>query len=103
MKTKRLEPTFGPETRFELSTNSPATLVVPAEELERLSSRLLLERLSDVPETTLRRSLTDAASEAVALAAETFVPLLVFPALFEEKAYLALRTSVSHSVDVVGV
>jgi hypothetical protein len=60
--------------------------------LERLKNALLFERLGD--ETRYNTYVRRAANEAAALAWVTPYPLLVFPALFEEKADLALAQAV---------
>jgi hypothetical protein len=82
---------FGPETRFDVRPESPAPFRAFQEtELERLKNRLLRERLAVTAEPELNVPLRRAANEAAALAWITAVPLLVFPALFEEKARTAL-------------
>ena len=58
--------------------------------LERLKNRLLRSELNRVAEVELTAPVRRAANEAAALAWETTVPLLVFPALFEEKVRTAL-------------
>jgi hypothetical protein len=87
----RVPAEFGAEKRFELRPVPPAPFRATQEsELERLKTRLLTERLARArPE--LNASLRRAANEAAALAWVTFYPLLVFPALFEEKSAVALR------------
>lgn len=85
MKTNRitLEAEFGADTRFDLL---PATYhATTADEFERLKGKLLASRLQEAG-AKWEASLRDAAGEAAALAWTTHVPLLVFPALFEEKA-----------------
>jgi len=59
--------------------------------LERLKKELLFQRLGDAPRLNsyLRRAANEAAPCMV-----TPYPLLVFPALFEEKADLALAQAV---------
>ena len=82
---------FGPECRFELRTAPAAPFRATEEdELERLKSRLLRRELNRVGEVELTAPLRRAANEAAALAWVTAVPLLVFPALFEEKVRTAL-------------
>jgi hypothetical protein len=82
---------FGPETRFEVSPLPPAPFRAGHEdELERLKSRLLAERLGDTVGAEANSQVRRAANEAASLAWLTKYPLLVFPALFEEKADLAL-------------
>lgn len=90
-RTYRTVPTsFGPETRFEVTPAAPAPFRATQEtELERLKNRLLLATLEEAdPDNNvyLRR----AANEAAALAWVTPYPLLVFPALFEEKTETVL-------------
>jgi hypothetical protein len=89
--TNRIRAVFSPETRFELRPDAAATFRVTREsEFERLKNRLLAEQLAAAaPE--LNAPLRRAANEAAALAWMTFHPLLVFPALFEEKTATALR------------
>jgi hypothetical protein len=90
-KNKTRVPTeFGPETRFELR---PAPSVpfraVQETEFERLKNKLLAEQLiAATPE--LNAPLRRAANDAAALAWATVFPLLVFPALFEEKIAAAV-------------
>jgi hypothetical protein len=88
---KRVPTRFAPETRFEIKP-------VPANpfrawqetEFEGLKSRLLLERLEDVWDPNLNSQLRRAANEAASLAWLTSYPVLLFPALFAEKADAAL-------------
>jgi hypothetical protein len=81
---KRVPTRFAPETRFEVP--SVPFRGTHETELERLKRRLLRSLLDENagPEqnVTLRRAANDAAS----LAWLTPYPLLVFPALLEEKA-----------------
>ena len=82
---------FGPETGFEVKPVPPAPFRARQEtELERLKAVLLAERLEGRGEAQLLSYLRRAANEAAALAWVTRYPLLVFPALFEEKADAAL-------------
>jgi hypothetical protein len=79
---------FGAETGFELMPIAPVR--VPHEdEFERLKGKLLASRLQEAG-TKWDAPLRDAANEAAAVAWTTMVPLLVFPALFEEKAAAAV-------------
>ena len=88
---KRVPAKFGPETGFEAKPYSPAPFRARQEaELERLKAQLLAERLEGREETRLLSHLRRAANDAAALAWMTRYPLLVFPALFEEKADAAL-------------
>jgi hypothetical protein len=80
---------FGADTRFELRPTAPFNGTPEEEAFERLKTRLLATRLEESGaewETPLR----DAAGEAAALAWTTPIALLVFPALFEEKAATAI-------------
>ncbi|HUZ07891.1 MAG TPA: hypothetical protein VMV89_10445 [Candidatus Paceibacterota bacterium] len=81
---------FAPETRFEVRANPPAPFrAVQENEFERLKNKLLAEQLLDAaPE--LNVPLRRAANDAAALAWATAFPLLVFPALFEEKIAAAI-------------
>ena len=86
---KRVPTRFGPETRFEVKPAPPAPFrAIQQTEFEKLRHQLLSERLELEPE--LNSHLRRAANEAAALAWVTPYPLLVFPALFEEKAQTAL-------------
>lgn len=90
-KYKTQVPTrFAPETRFEVRANPPAPFRAFQEtEFERLKNRLLAEQLRDAaPE--LNVPLRRAANDAAALAWATVFPLLVFPALFDEKIAAAV-------------
>jgi len=60
-------------------------------EFEKLKYRLLTEKLLASGQPGLNAPLRRAANEAAALAWVTFYPLLVFPALFEEKSRAAIR------------
>jgi len=83
---------FGPETRFELRPAPPAPFRATQEtDFERLKNRLLTETLLATARPELNAAIRRAANEAAALAWVTFYPLLVFPALFEEKFHNALR------------
>ena len=83
---------FGPETRFALRPAPPAPFRATQEtEFERLKNRLLAETLDDAEQPELNAPLRRAANDAAALAWVTFYPLLVFPALFEEKSRTAVR------------
>jgi hypothetical protein len=83
---RRVPATFGPETGFEVEPNPPAPFRARQEaELERLKARLLAERLAGRWNPPLAYQVQRAANEAAALAWVTRYPLLVFPALFDEK------------------
>ena len=88
---RRVPTQFGPETGFEVKPIPPAPFRARQEaELERLKTRLLAERLETCREAQSDGQLRRAANEAAALAWVTPYPLLVFPALFDEKAEAAL-------------
>ncbi len=87
---KRIPTRFGPDTRFEVTPAAAPHRAVQAAELERLKDRLLQEQLPDTARPELEARVRQAASEAAALAWVTTVPLLVFPALFDEKIQAAL-------------
>lgn len=89
---KRVELKFAPETRFVVPTTNPGPFRVALEnDFERLKHRLLTDRLGSLKRPELNTVVRRAANEAAALAWVTFHPLLVFPALFEEKTAAALR------------
>ncbi|MDR3377043.1 MAG: hypothetical protein P4M10_00035, partial [Verrucomicrobiae bacterium] len=82
----KLEAIFGPETRFELLPSPPAPFrALQESEFERLKNRLVTETLLAAAQPESNTIIRRAANEAAALAWVTFYPLLVFPALFEEK------------------
>ena len=88
----RVAARFAPETRFELRPGPPVPFRATREdEFERLKRRLLTLQLAELPRPELNAPLRRAANEAAALAWVTLYPLLVFPALFEEKAAVAVR------------
>jgi len=91
MKTTRKVPTrFEPETKFELKPAASAPLRAAHEDrFESLKNKLLIERIEAAFEPSFQSHLQLAANEAAALAWITPYPLLVFPALFEEKAETA--------------
>jgi hypothetical protein len=92
MNRNKLLAKFGPETRFELQPAAAAPFRATQEtEFERLKNRLLTETLLATAQPELNAAIRRAANEAAALAWVTFYPLLVFPALFEEKIHHALR------------
>jgi len=91
-KLTRLPAEFSPETRFEVRPATATPFRAAQEnEFEQLKNRLLAEQLARNREPKLNAPLHRAANEAAALAWNTFFPLLVFPALFEEKTESALR------------
>ena len=85
-KRERLPTSFGPETRFEVRPTPPAPFRALQENLfEQLKNRLLSERLENAWVPDLSGQVRRAANEAASLAWVTAYPLLVFPALFDEK------------------
>jgi hypothetical protein len=88
----RVATRFVPETRFELQPGPPAPFRATREtEFERLKKKLLTLQLAELAKPELNTPLRCAANEAAALAWVTAYPLLVFPALFEEKTAAAVR------------
>lgn len=83
---------FGPETRFEVRPQPASPFRATREDdFERLKNRLLSETLYRLEDPTLNTPIRRAANEAAALAWVSYYPLLVFPALFEEKVRTATR------------
>jgi len=85
-KSRKVRTRFWPETRFKVKPLPAA--VARAEQHHRLAGlkdRLLGERLNEVPDARTEEHYRQAANEAAALAWVTAYPLLVFPALFDEK------------------
>lgn len=80
--------TFASETQFEVRPNP--FLAARENEFERLKAKLLAEQLFEA-KTELNAPLRRAANDAAAIAWATLYPLLVFPALFEEKIAAAIR------------
>ncbi len=90
MTTRNVKLRFEPLTRFEVTPVPAAPFRGTQEtELERLKARLLLELLNQSSDAELSAPLRRAANDAAALAWTTPFPLLVFPALLEEKAQKA--------------
>jgi hypothetical protein len=90
MKTSNTgrRPELAPNTGSAVTrTPNPATQET---ELEQLKQRLLDQLLSEDHEPEFAALLRHAANEAASLAWATPYPLLVFPALFEEKVERAL-------------
>jgi hypothetical protein len=82
---------FGPDTRFEITPAPPAPFrALQESEFERLKSAMLRQLLAEAFKPQYTIQLRRAANDAAALAWVTPYPLLVFPALFEEKARAAL-------------
>ena len=92
---RRVPTRFGPETRFDVKP-VPRALFRAAQEdrFEQLRNRLLAERLAAVLDPEFNPQVRRAANDAAALAWLTPYPLLVFPALFEEKAAEAMQRAV---------
>lgn len=86
----RVTARFAPETRLAVKPTAAGLRASQESELERLKKQLLSERLARVNQLGLTIPLQRAANEAAALAWVTQFPLLVFPALFEEKARTVL-------------
>jgi len=92
---RRVPTRFAPEIRFEVIPAPPAPFrAVQETALERLKTRLLVERLKELASAEFNCELRRAANEAAELAWVTCYPLLVFPALFEERAETALANAV---------
>jgi hypothetical protein len=90
-KYRRVPTEFGPDVGFEVNPSPPSPFRArQTAEFERLKAQLLAERLEAGWNLRLDSHLRRAANEAAALAWVTRYPLLVFPALFEEKAEAAL-------------
>lgn len=90
--SRRLPAWFAPETRFEVT---PSRTFHPRleldERLEGLKNQLLLDELNLATDPAAAPALRRAANEAAALAWLTPFPLLLLPALLEEKAADARR------------
>ena len=85
-ENRRVRTRFAREIKFEV-TPVPVAPFRAAQEarFQRLKSQLLRERLQDLVDPQVNSQLRRAANEAAELAWVTAYPLLVFPALFEEK------------------
>lgn len=87
----RIPTRFEPDTRFELKPAvAPPFRAAQETRFESLKSRLLIEKIEDAYDAELGPYLRRAANDAAALAWITPYPLLVFPALFAEKADAAI-------------
>jgi hypothetical protein len=85
-KYRALATEFGPVTRFEVTPTPTAPFrAVQESRFELLKTALTAERLQSLATAGYYASVRRAANEAAALAWTTPYPLLVFPALFEEK------------------
>ena len=91
-KLQRVATRFAPATRFAVTPVPAAPFRGTVEtELDRLKDGLLLRLLNETTEPELNAPLRRAANEAAALAWLTPFPLLLFPALLEEKAQTARK------------
>jgi hypothetical protein len=86
---------FGPNTRFALPivATAPDYRSGRETELDRLKDRLLAAELARTTNLEMNVLLRRAANDAVALVWLTPFPLLLLPALFEEKARAARRAA----------
>jgi len=85
-KSRSLEAKFSQEMRFEVCPIISAPFRGAVEwRLDQLKSKLLQPVLRGMRNSELESKLWWAAHEAASLAWMTPIPLLVFPALFEEK------------------
>lgn len=85
---------FGPNTRFAPPNIATTPFRGAAEtELDRLKDRLLAAELARTTNLEMNVLLRRAANDAVALVWLTAFPLLLLPALFEEKARAARRAA----------
>lgn len=90
VKNRRLPARFGEEIKFEVKPEAAAPFRdLQENRFEKLKTGLLEERLGATYDAETTAYLRRAANEAAALAWVTAYPLLVFPALFEEKAEAA--------------
>jgi hypothetical protein len=91
-RNKPLKTRFRADTRFEVSPAPSVPPRGPAEgDLDRLKERLVRPLLNTAHEPELNSALQLAANEAASAAWFTPYPLLVFPALLEEKLAGARR------------
>ena len=94
LKYRRVPAEFGPEVGFEVKPEAAGPFRLTIEDrFEALKARLLEERLSGADKPAWHAQVRGAANEAAALAWVTRYPLLVFPALFAEKAERAVRVA----------
>jgi hypothetical protein len=83
---------FATDTRFEVIPEPAAPFRGTLEtDLERLKAKLLAKLLRETPYPEFYALLRRAANEAAGLAWLTPFPLLVFPALLDEKAQEAVK------------
>ncbi len=90
-KDKNLPIQYGEETRFGVEARSVPFRATLETELERLKTRLIQGYLSEFAEPEFNRLLRQAANEAAAIAGTSAYPLLLLPALLDEKAREARR------------
>jgi len=87
---RRVPTVFAPDTSFEVAPTPVGPSNTLETRFERLRAQLVLDRLQESGNERLNSQVRQAANEAAALAWVTPYPLLVFPALFEERAQSAL-------------
>ena len=80
---------FGPETNYKIGLPGNSSRERLETAFEGLKHRLLFESLHEAAGPLIHGRIKRAAHEADVLARATAYPLLVFPALFEEKARAA--------------
>lgn len=85
----RLPARFKAETRFEVEVPAVPSRGETERDLESLKNKLMEKLLSEVPINTPFDRIRQAVSEATTLAWMTSYPLLVLPALIEEKVETA--------------
>lgn len=85
----RLPARFEAETRFEVSLPAVPSRGEMERHLESLKDRLMEKLVAEAPANTPHERLRQAVSEATTLAWMTTYPLLVLPALVEEKVEAA--------------
>ena len=89
---------FALDTKFDVTPQPAGPYRATAQtELEMLRERLLRELLNETTDAELNLLFRHAATEAVAIAVATGFPLLLLPALFEEKAEAARRYTRRHA------
>ena len=99
-KYRRVPTTFAPTVEFEVTTLPVAPYRLTEEgRFEQLKSRLLLEKLEVLEAPEFNSRLRRAANEAASLAWVTAYPLLVFPALFEERTEVVLGRNRPQELD----
>jgi hypothetical protein len=86
-KNRRVKARFEPDVRFDVE--AIPFRAAQTTELEQLKNLLLQERLRQVTDPAQNALLRRAANDAAALAWLTPFPLLLFPALLDEKARAA--------------